>query len=606
MIPQQQLRNIAIVAHVDHGKTTLVDALLRQTKVFRDNQVVQDCVLDSDAIERERGITIFAKNAAIRYDGVKINIIDTPGHADFGGEVERVLRMADGVLLLVDAVDGPMPQTRFVLQKALDAGLKALVVVNKIDRPEARPHDVLDRVFDLFVSLGASDAQLDFPVIYASGRDGYARREPEHTDADVRPLLEAILEHIPAPVVDVDAPAQLQVAAIDYNDYVGRLAIGRLVRGRLHARDAVTVLHRDGTRSQARIEALQVFAGLARERVDEAAAGEIVCITGIPEIGISDTIADPAAPEALPVVKIDEPTLTMEFRPNDSPFLGQDGKYVTSRHVRERLRRELRSNVAMRMEETDEACLVSGRGLLHLGILIENMRREGYEFAVGKPHVIYKTIAGVLHEPAEILTLDVADEALGRAMEILGARKAILLSMENREGGRRYLEFKIPSRGIIGLRGRLLTATRGEAVMHHMFCEYQPTAGEIPGRPNGVMVCTDTGTSTPYAIDSLQQRGVFFIRPGTRVYAGMIVGESARPEDLPVNVCRTKKLTNVRASGASDRNLEIAPPREMSIEAALEYIEEDELLEVTPKTCRLRKRILAESDRRRLERQERG
>ncbi len=595
------LRNIAIIAHVDHGKTTLVDALLRQTNVFRQNQEVADCVMDSNDIERERGITIFSKYAAILYNGVRINVIDTPGHADFGGEVERVLNMADGVLLLVDAFDGPMPQTRFVLRKALQAGLKPLVVVNKIDRPGARPHEVLDEVFELFLQLDATEEQLDFPVIYASGRQGIAKMEIEDKSEDCRPLLDAVLQYIPAPEADRDGPFQMQVAAIDYNDYVGRIAIGRINRGAAKEKTDIVVLQRDGVKKNARIETIQIFDGIGKTSVKEALAGDICLVTGIPDIGNYDTIATTEHPKALPVVNIDEPTLTMEFKANDSPFLGREGQYVTSRHLKERLDRELRSNIALRMEPTPDGFLVGGRGLLHLGIVIETMRREGYEFAVGRPHVIFRTINGEKHEPVEMLTVDVPEESSGKVMELVGSRKGMLEKMEHRNGGL-HLSFKIPSRDLIGLRGRLLTATRGEAVVHHVFWEYEPFKGDVPGRPNGVLVSSAQGKATSYALDGLQLRGQFFIHPQTDVYEGMIVGENSRNDDLEVNVCREKKLTNVRASGSHDKNAELAPPREFSLEAALEYIEDDELLEVTPESIRMRKRIRTETERKKIER----
>ncbi len=599
--PIANLRNIAIIAHVDHGKTTLVDALLKQCHVFRQNQDVAICVMDSNAIERERGITIFSKNAAIHYNGVRINVIDTPGHADFGGEVERVLNMADGVLLLVDAFDGPMPQTRFVLRKALQAGLKPLVVINKIDRPGARPHEVLDEVFELFLQLDATEAQLDFPVIYASGRNGVAKTEIDDPSQDMRPLLDAILRVIPPPMADVNGPLQMQVAAIDYNDYVGRIAIGRVKRGSVREKSDVTVLLRLGGQRNGRIETVQTFDGIGRANVREVSAGDIALVTGIPDIGIYDTIADSAAPEALPAVEIDEPTLTMEFRPNDSPFLGREGQYVTSRHLKDRLERELRSNIALRMEQTPEGFLIGGRGLLHLGIVIETMRREGYEFAVGRPNVVYREINGEKCEPVENLTIDVPEESSGKVMELVGARKGALDKMEHRNGGL-HLSFNIPSRGLIGLRGRLLTATRGEAVMHHVFWDYEPYKGDIPGRANGVLVSSSQGKATAYALDGLQLRGQFFIHPQTDVYEGMIVGENSRPDDLDVNVCREKKLTNVRASGAHDRNADLAPPREFSLEAALEYLEDDELLEITPESLRMRKRIRTETERKKVER----
>ncbi len=597
----ENLRNIAIIAHVDHGKTTLVDALLRQTHVFRENQRVVECVLDSNDLERERGITIFSKNASIRYKGIKINIIDTPGHADFGGEVERVLNMADGVLLLVDAFEGPMPQTRFVLGKALAAGLKVLVVVNKLDRPDARPEAVVDDVFDLFCALDADDEQLDFPVIYASGREGYATTDLAIESSDCRPLLDAVIRHVPAPRVDLDGPLQMQVASLDYNEYVGRVAVGRIRRGYLREKQELLLLKKDGAGVSCRVEGLEVFSGLGRERCTEAAAGEIVLVTGIEGVDIYDTLASPEAPEALPVVSIDEPTLTMEFRANDSPLSGREGRYVTTRHLARRLERETLSDVALKVEAVGDCFHVSGRGLMHLGILIENMRREGYEFAVGRPHVIMKKIDNKLHEPVELLTVDVPVDMSGKVMEVLGRRKGVLERMEQR-GDRVRLEFFVPSRGLIGLRSRLLNMTRGEAVIHHVFHAYEPHRGEVPSRPIGVLVSSDQGVATPYALDGLQLRGTFFIPPGTQVYCGMVVGENSRVNDLDVNVCRTKKMTNVRAAG-SDRNFEIAPHREMGLEVMIEYLEEDELLEVTPKSLRMRKRILHRGQRQRIARQ---
>ena len=594
------LRNIAIIAHVDHGKTTLVDALLKQCHVFRDNQSVNECVMDSNDLERERGITIFSKNAAIEYGGVKINIIDTPGHADFGGEVERVLKMSDGALLLVDSFEGPMPQTRFVLKKALHNGLKVLVVINKIDRPDQRAEVVLDEVFDLFVHLNANDEQLDFPVIYASGRAGFAKKEMSDESADCRPLLDAVLEHIPAPEVDTTGPSQLQVASIEYNEYVGRLAIGRVFRGSVREKQELLLMKKDGSAQRVRVETLKAYSGIAQSLRKEVGAGDIAIISGAPEVDIYDTLCDPETPEAMPVVEIDEPTLTMEFRPNDSPFSGREGKYVTSRHLAARLKRELLSNIALRVEEKGDCFRVAGRGLMHLGILIENMRREGYEFSVGKPHVIFHEENGKRLEPVEMLTVDVPDEHSGKVMEITGLRKAELVSMEPR-GGRLHMEFTIPSRGLIGMRSRLLNATKGEAVINHVLFEYEEYRGEVPRRPNGVMISSDQGPSTPYAIDGLQLRGAFFIDPGAQVYSGMIVGEHNRTEDLVVNVCRAKKVTNVRSAG-SDKNMEIAPARLYSLEAALEYIEEDELLEVTPENLRMRKRLLGESDRKRIAR----
>lgn len=597
----ENLRNVAIIAHVDHGKTTLVDALLAQTNVFRQNQKVDECVLDSNDLERERGITIFSKNASIVFKGTKINIIDTPGHADFGGEVERVLNMADGVLLLVDAFEGPMPQTRFVLSKALQAKLKVLVVVNKIDRPDARPESVVDDVFDLFGSLDATDEQLDFPLIYASGRDGYTMKNLEDRTDNCLPLLDSILQYIPAPLVASEEPLQIQISTLDYNDYVGRIAIGRVNRGVIHEKETLSLLRKDGTVSQARVEKLEIFEGVGKKQVSEVAAGDIVIITGIPDVDIYDTLTHPDHPEPIPAVIIDEPTLTMEFRANDSPFSGREGEYVTSRHLKNRLDRELLSNVALRVKDQSDSFLVSGRGLMHLGILVENMRREGYEFAVGRPHVIFREIEGKRHEPIELLTIDVAEEMSGKVMELIGPRRGEVLNMESR-GGRLRMEVEMPSRGILGLRSRLLTATKGEVDLHHCFLRHELFKGEVPCRPTGVLVSSDMGPATPYAIDSLQLRGDFFIAPGTPVYVGMIVGENSRNNDLDVNVCRVKKMTNVRSAG-SDKNMEIAPPRDMSLEMCLEYLEEDELLEVTPKSLRMRKRVLNRAVRERMVRQ---
>ncbi len=596
----ENLRNIAIIAHVDHGKTTLVDALLRQTHVFRDNQEVAECVMDSNDIERERGITIFSKNASIEYKGVRVNIIDTPGHADFGGEVERVLKMSDGALLLVDAFEGPMPQTRFVLKKALETGLKVLVVINKIDRPEERAESVLDEVFDLFVDLRANDEQLDFPVIYASGRSGFAKRELTDESDNCLPLLDAIIEHIPAPVVDRLGPFQMQVAAIEYSEYVGRIAIGRVFRGSVIEKQDVALIKGDGKVEKIRVESLRVYDGIGKKDMRRVEAGDIAIITGAPEVDIYDTICDLENQEQMAAVAIDEPTLTMEFRANDSPFSGQDGKFVTSRHLDARLKRELLSNVALRVQTVGECFHVSGRGLLHLGILIENMRREGYEFAVGKPHVIFHEENGKKFEPIEELTIDVPEESAGKVMEITGNRKAVLEKTETR-GSRLHMVLSIPSRGLIGMRTRLLNATKGEAIMNHVIKGYEEFKGEVPRRPQGVLISSDKGPSTPYAIDSLQQRGTFFIAPGTNVYEGMICGEHSKDNDLVVNVCKAKKVTNVRSAG-SDKNMEIAPPRQYSLEAALEYIEEDELLEVTPDNLRMRKRILSETKRKQLAR----
>ncbi len=598
----EKLRNIAIIAHVDHGKTTLVDAILKQSEVFRDNQVMQECVMDSNDIERERGITILSKNTSVIYKGIKINIVDTPGHADFGGEVERVLSMADGVLLLVDSFEGPMPQTRFVLKKALGLGLKPLVVINKIDRPDARPDTVLDEVFDLFVSLDASNDQLDFPVIYASGKEGYTRNEPDGTETDCTPLLDSVVENIPSPNVDIDAPFQFQVVSVDYNDYVGRIAIGRIARGRVKEKERVTLLKEDGSQKTSRVEELHFISALTKEKITCAEAGEIVCITGIPEVDIGDTICSPDCLEALPFIKVDDPTLRMEFIVNNSPLAGKEGKFVTSRHLRERLYKELQSNVALKVEQHEtrqDTFIVCGRGLLHIGILIENMRREGYEFAVGKPSVIFKEIEGKTCEPIEVLTVDVPEEFSGKVLEIAGTRKATMEKMEKR-GNRHHISFSIPSRGLIGIRNRMLNATKGEAVINHVFAEYDTYRGDIPGRIAGVMVSIDTGEATSYALDSLQIRGEFFISVQAKVYPGMVVGENNKSDDLMVNICKGKKMTNTRAAG-SDKNLVIAPPRDMSLETTLEYIDEDELVEITPICFRIRKRILDANERKRSE-----
>ena len=592
-----EIRNIAIIAHVDHGKTTLVDQILHQAKVFRDNEVVQECFLDNNDLERERGITILSKNISINYKNTKINVIDTPGHSDFGGQVERVLKLADGVILLVDSAEGPMPQTRFVLDKALQLNLRPVVVINKIDKPDARPDAVHDKVFDLFCELNASDEQLDFPVLYASGRDGWAVRELDDPRESIYPLLDAIIEFVPAPP-KVDGPVQCQVATLDYSNFVGRIGIGRVYRGTLDTRKPLVIVKRDGRTEPAQVKQIFTFEGIGRKETSVVECGDLCAIVGISDIDISDTICDAEQPEAMPVIAIDEPTISMLFRINDSPFFGREGKYVGSRQLRERLFKEVERDVALRVEDVNgEAFKVSGRGVLHLAILIETMRREGYEFAVAKPQVICKEIDGVKNEPIERLSVDVPADFAGRIIEMVGMRRGELIQMESR-GQRQLLEFYIPTRGLIGLRSKALTASQGEAIVSHLFDHYEPFKGAIPSRTNGTMVSMGNGKSIPFAIDGLQQRGEFFIEPGVDCYEGMIVGEHCKEGDLVVNVQRAKQLTNMRAAG-SDRNMKIAPARKMSLEQALEYIEDDELVEVTPLNIRLRKFFLTELERRR-------
>ncbi len=592
-----ELRNIAIIAHVDHGKTTLVDQIMRQSQIFRDNEVVEDCFLDNNDLERERGITILSKNISIRYKGVKINVIDTPGHSDFGGQVERVLKLADGVLLLVDSAEGPMPQTRFVLDKALQLGLRPVVVINKIDKPDARPDEVHTSVFDLFCELNATDEQLDFPLLYASGRDGWAVRDLDDPREGLAPLLDAILEYVPAPKA-VEGAVQAQVATLDYSNFVGRIGIGRVYRGTLDLKRPLSIVKRDGKVQRAEIKQLFTFEGLGRKDTDVIECGDLCGIVGISDIDISDTICDAENPEQMPVIAIDEPTISMNFRINDSPFFGREGKYVGSRQLRERLFKETERDVALRVEElSGETFKVSGRGVLHLAILIETMRREGYELAVAKPQVINKIIDGVKQEPIERLSVDVPADFAGKIIELVGLRRGEMLKMESR-GNRQLIEFFIPTRGLIGLRSKALTASQGEAIVNHIFDHYEPVKGAIPSRLNGVMVSMASGKAIPFAIDGLQQRGEFFIEPGTDAYEGMIVGEHCKDDDLVVNVQRAKQLTNMRAAG-SDRNMKIAPARKMSLEQALEYIEDDELVEVTPLNIRLRKFFLSELERRR-------
>jgi GTP-binding protein len=604
---RNDIRNVAIIAHVDHGKTTLVDALLRQSGNFRDSQVQQDTLLDSNPLERERGITILSKNVAIKYTdpgtGVvtKINLIDTPGHADFGGEVERVLSMADGVFLLVDAAEGPMPQTRFVLKKAFQHELRPIVVINKIDRPDARADAVLNEVFDLFVELGADDETLDFPVLYASGRAGTASWSMEKPGTDIVPVFEALLRHIPAPHGDPEKSLQIQITTIQYNDYVGRIGVGRIYNGVIKTGQQVTIVRRDGTKVKSKVQQVQVFEGLGRVNAAEARAGDIVALVGLESVDISDSICDPVNPQPLEATEIEPPTLTMMFSVNDSPFCGREGKYVTSRNLRDRLIKELESNVALKVEETTDkdAMRVSGRGLLHLGILIENMRREGYELSISKPHVIMHKDkdTGQVLEPIEYLVVDVPEKNMGGVMELVGNRKGELVRMDNREG-QVHLEFTIPARGLIGLRTRMLTATQGTAIMHHNFHEYAPARGDVPSRANGVMVSMATGSANAFALNNLQERGVMFVSPTDPVYEGQIVAENSRDSDMVVNPTTAKKLTNMRTT-SSDENIILKPPRKMTLEQALEYIEEDELVEATPQSIRLRKADLTENARKR-------
>lgn len=591
MAINEKLRNIAIIAHVDHGKTTLVDAMLKQSHVFRSNEQVNERVMDSGDIERERGITILSKNTAILYDGIKINIVDTPGHADFGGEVERVLNMVDGVLLLVDAFEGPMPQTKYVLRKALEQGLKPIVVINKIDRPDQRVDDVYDEVLELFMELDADDDQLDFPVIYAAARDGIAKFNMEDTNDNLEPLMQTIVKEIPAPQGDAEGPLQMMVTTLEADDYVGRVAIGRVIRGSVRPNQNVVVISGDHE-TKAKVGKVYVYQGLKRVEVDEAGMGEIVALTGLGDVSIGYTVADAENPEALPTINIDEPTLSMTFGVNTSPFAGREGQFVTSRHLRDRLFKEIETNVAMHVEETYSADVfkVSGRGELHLSILIEQMRREGYELQVGKPEVVYKTINGQKCEPMENLTVEVPQEYMGAVMEALGTRKAELSNMTELSGYIR-MEFFIPARGLIGFRSELLTSTKGNGIMNHIFHGYVPYKGDMTGRSHGSLVAFEQGETTGYGIFSLQDRGTMFISPGQQVYEGMIVGENSRDIDMDINPCKKKNVTNMRTS-ASDEAIRLTPPRILSLEQALEYINDDELVEVTPENIRLRKAIL--------------
>ncbi|WP_288638084.1 translational GTPase TypA [uncultured Oxalobacter sp.] len=601
------IRNVAIIAHVDHGKTTLVDQLLRQSGTFRENQAVSERVMDSNDLEKERGITILAKNCAVEYEGTHINIVDTPGHADFGGEVERVLSMVDSVLLLVDAVEGPMPQTRFVTRKALGLGLKPIVVINKVDRPGARPDWVINATFDLFDKLGATEEQLDFPIIYASGLNGYAGLDDSVRSGDMRPLFDAILKYVPVRDADPDGPFQMQISSLDYSSYVGKIGVGRVNRGRVKPLQDVVILNGpDSTPIKARINQVLSFKGLERKVIDEASAGDIVLINGIEAIDIGSTICDPEHPEALPMLTVDEPTLTMNFMVNTSPFAGREGKFVTSRQLRERLDRELKSNVALRVAPTDDDTIfeVSGRGELHLTILIENMRREGYELAVSRPRVVYKDIDGVRHEPYEALTVDVDETNQGAVMEELGRRRGDLQDMQPDSKGRVRLEYRIPARGLIGFQSEFMTLTRGTGLMSHVFDDYypvDPSKAEAGGRRNGVLISQDDGAAVAYALWKLQERGRMFVNHNDPVYEGMIIGIHSRENDLVVNPIKGKQLTNIRASG-TDEAVRLVPPIQMSLEYAVEFIEDDELVEITPKSIRLRKRHLSDIDRRRASR----
>ena len=592
-ITRNDIRNIAIIAHVDHGKTTLVDGMLKQSGIFRSNEKVEERVMDSNDLERERGITILAKNTAVHYQGIKINIVDTPGHADFGGEVERVLKMVDGVLLLVDAYEGPMPQTRFVLKKALELSLKPIVVINKIDRPDARCEEVIDEVLELFIELGANDEQIDFPIIYCSAKDGKAKLKMEDEAVNLKPLFDTIVENIPAPEGYIDQPLQMLITTIDSNDYVGRIGIGKIERGTIKKNMPVAVCGTDEQTRNSKVVTLYVFDGLKRKEVDEAGLGEIVAVSGIPDINIGETVADAQNPEPLPFVDIDEPTLSMTFMVNDSPFAGQEGQYVTSRHLRDRLEKELETNVSLRVKfgESTDNFEVSGRGELHLSVLIETMRREGYEFQVSKPRVIMKHKDGKTLEPIEYLTIDVPDEFMGAVMEKLGTRRAEMVNMHSAVNGYVRLEFKIPARGLIGYKNEFMTDTKGNGIMNHVFSGYEPYKGDVPERSRGSLVAFESGDSITYGLFNAQERGLLFIGPGTPVYEGMIVGVCSRAEDIEVNVCKKKHVSNCRAAG-SDEALRLVPPVEMSLEQSLEFISNDELVEVTPKNIRMRKKIL--------------
>jgi len=590
-----EIRNIAIIAHVDHGKTTLVDKILHATKVFRDNQETGELIMDSNELERERGITILSKNASVTYKGVKINVIDTPGHSDFGGEVERVLKMADGVCLLVDAFEGPMPQTRFVLQKALQLNLKPIVIINKVDKPNCRPDEVHDAVFELFFNLDATEEQLDFPTFYGSGKNGWFNDSLTPCE-NIDPLLDGILKFVPPPNAKTGA-TQMQITSLDYSTFLGRIAIGKVERGVIKEGQNVVLVQADGSIKKNKVKELYVFEGMGKRKVTEVVSGDLCAVVGLEEFNIGDTIADPETPEALPVISVDEPTMSMTFSINNSPFFGKEGKFVTSRHIRDRLMKETEKNLALRVEETDSAdsFLVYGRGILHLGVLVETMRREGYELTVGNPQVLIKDIDGKKHEPFEILVVDVPSEFSGKAIDLVTQKKGEMLVMESK-GDMQHLEFDIPSRGLIGLRSQMLTQTAGEAVMAHRFNEYKPWKGPIPGRNNGVLIAKFGGTTTAYSIDKLQDRGRFFIEPGEEVYIGQVLAEHIKPGDLNINAVEMKKLTNHRASG-SDDSVRITPKTQFTLEECMEYIQQDECIEVTPKSVRMRKTHLDENDR---------
>jgi len=594
----ENLKNIAIIAHVDHGKTTLVDKILHHCQLFRDNQETGELILDNNDLERERGITILSKNVSVQYKSTKINIIDTPGHADFGGEVERVLNMADGVLLLVDAFEGPMPQTRFVLQKALNLGLKPIVVINKVDKENCTPDEVHEAVFDLMFELGAEEWQLDFPVLYGSAKNNWMGLDWKNPTNTIEPLLDAVVTHIPSPKTE-EGSLQMLITSLDFSSYTGRIAIGRLQRGTLKANMPISLCKRDGSVSKVRTKELFVFDGLGRKKVEEVYPGDLCAVTGLEGFEIGDSLADLEHPEALPSIAIDEPTMSMLFTINDSPFFGKDGKFVTSRHIKERLEKELERNLAMRLETTGSAdkFIVYGRGVLHLSVLIETMRREGYELQIGQPQVIVKEVDGVKCEPVEELTIDLPEEVSGKAVEMVSLRKGEMTAMEPR-GTRMICSFLIPSRGIIGLRNQLLTATAGEAIMNHRFVSYEPLKGDIPERNNGSLISMENGKAIPYSLDKLQERGKFFIHPGDDIYTGQVIGENSRGDDMVVNVTKTKKLSNVRAAGSDDK-VKLAPPIQFTLEEALEYIQKDEYVEVTPKALRLRKILLQEHERKR-------
>ena len=592
---RDDIRNVAIIAHVDHGKTTLVDQMLRQSGIFRQNEQIEERVMDSNDLERERGITILSKNTAVHYNGIKINIVDTPGHADFGGEVERIMMMVDGVLLLVDAFEGCMPQTRFVLKKALALGKKAIVVINKIDRPGARPAEVIDEVLDLFIELGATDDQIDFPIVYASAKDGYSSLEPDVREGDMRPLFDSIIKNITPPKGELDGPLQMLFSSLDYDDYIGRIGVGRVERGSVRQGETVTLCKTDGTFKNEKITKLYQFDGLKRIEVEEAKMGDLIAVSGIADLNIGETACDINCPEALPFVKIDEPTISMFFMVNDSPFAGREGKFVTSRNIRARLFKEVETNVSMRVEETEttDSFKVSGRGELHLSILIETMRRQGYEFAVSRPKVIYKKDEkGQLLEPMELLIVEVPEEYVGAVMEKIGSRKGELENMDVRDGGSTHIEFKIPARGLIGYRSEFMTDTNGNGIMNNLYAGYEPYKGDIRMRERGSIVVHETGESTAYGLFNTQDRGRLFIGPGIAVYEGMIVGECAKNEDIVCNVCKKKQMTNTRASGSDDA-LRLVPHSVLSLEQSMEFIGDDELVEVTPQSIRLRKRILS-------------